>query len=72
VTAPATGPAAWDADPDQPIPFTLTPKALAALASPADTAGEWACRGCGDAFFGTAPETGLCLPCQDSPSAGAR
>jgi hypothetical protein len=72
-TAPGLGP-------DQPIPFSLTSKALAALDSgttatamdcgcgPDDCAAcagsGWACLRCGDAFFGTAPDDGLCPPCR--------
>jgi hypothetical protein len=68
--------------PDDPIPFTLTPKAHATL----DTDGPvmdcgcscgyddctacagygWACLRCGLAFFGTPPEHGLCGPCHAS------
>ncbi len=31
--------------------------------------GEWACHGCGDAYFGSPPEHGLCPACAASPSA---
>jgi hypothetical protein len=65
-TAARTAPAVWPADADQPIGYTLTPKALAALGTgPAGEIppGEWACRTCGAAYFGTAPETGQCPGC---------
>jgi hypothetical protein len=26
---------------------------------------EWACRRCGEAFFGCPPSCGLCITCQD-------
>jgi hypothetical protein len=65
-------------DADRPIPYTLTPKALAALdagttPTPLDcgcgsedcpACAGWACVRCGDAFFGTAPDDGLCPPCR--------
>jgi len=25
---------------------------------------EWACRNCGDAYYGTPPDSGLCEHCQ--------
>jgi hypothetical protein len=69
-----------DPDPGQPIPYTLTAKAHAALDADttvtamacgcgaedcAACAGSgWACPRCGDAFFGTAPDDGLCPPCR--------
>jgi hypothetical protein len=66
-------------NPDSPVPYTLTPKAHAALAdAPAvplpDGTGEWACAVCGDAFFGTPPADMLCVLCQpgDVPAGGAR
>jgi rubrerythrin len=54
---------------DTPIPFTLTPKALAALRDPAPTSdgpepGEWACQQCGAAWFGPPPDDGLCPGCR--------
>ena len=49
-------------DPGQPIPFTLTPKALALLDQVPD--GQWACERCGAAWFGTPPDDGLCLACR--------
>ena len=64
------------ADPCQPIPFTLTAKALAALDqdssdgwradnAPAPTGlEEWGCERCGAARLGTAPEDGLCPACR--------
>ena len=55
-----------DPDPGQPVPFTLTPKAHAALDSD-DTPpgpGEWGCDQCGAAWFGTPPEDGLCPACR--------
>jgi hypothetical protein len=60
--APARHPAA---DPGQPIPCALTPKALALLAGLEDIPpGQWACRTCGSAYFGTAPGDGLCPDCR--------
>ena len=50
------------ADPDRPVPYTLTAKACAVLGEVPD--GQWACTGCGDAWFGTAPEDGLCPACE--------
>jgi hypothetical protein len=50
-------------DPDQPIPFTLTPKARALLDQVPD--GQWACEQCGAAYFGTPPEDGLCPGCRE-------
>ena len=26
---------------------------------------EWACRQCGEAFWGHPPESGICIACQD-------
>ena len=55
-------------DPDQPIPFTLTPKAHAALGDPALSGaapGEWGCGRCGAAYFATPPGDGLCPGCRD-------
>ena len=50
-------------DPDQPVPFTLTPKARALLdQAPAD---QWACGHCGAAYFGTPPGDGLCPGCRE-------
>ena len=46
----------------QPIPFTLTAKALALLDQVPD--GQWACERCGAAWFGTPPDGGLCPPCR--------
>jgi hypothetical protein len=51
-----------DPGPDQPVPFTLTPKACTLLDQVPD--GQWACTGCGDAWFGTPPEGGLCPACR--------
>jgi rubrerythrin len=57
-------------DPDSPIPYTLTPKAHAVLdATPHrgydDCAGnDWACAGCGAAYFGTPPDDELCPACR--------
>jgi hypothetical protein len=51
-------------DLDRPIPFTLTPKALALLADPGAEPGEWACIRCADAWFGTPPGDGLCSSCR--------
>lgn len=58
----------------QPIPFTLTAKAHATLAvitcgcgyddCPACADYEWVCLACGLAFFGTAPDDGLCAGCR--------
>lgn len=50
------------ADPDQPVPFTLTPKAHALLDQPPDD--QWACERCGAAYFGTPPDDGLCSACR--------
>ena len=64
------------ADPGQPVPYTLTAKAHAALDqdnsrgryeedTPAATGlGEWGCERCGAAYLGTEPEDGLCTPCR--------
>jgi len=67
--------------PDQPVPYTLTPKADAALDHPqgpvmhcgcgyADcstcTGYGWACLTCARAFFGTRPEHGQCPGCQET------
>jgi len=82
----STGPAARympplspGTDPDQPVPFTLTAKAHAALDHhqepvmdcgcgyadcSACTGYGWACLTCNQAFFGTPPEDGLCPTCQ--------
>jgi rubrerythrin len=63
-------------DPGQPIPYTLTAKAHAALDqdnsrswreedTPATTGpDEWGCGQCGAARFGTPPEDGLCPACR--------
>jgi hypothetical protein len=62
--------------PDCPVPFTLTPKAHAALDGPAaavltaaalfgPTPGEWGCGRCGGAWFGIPPGDGLCPGCRD-------
>jgi hypothetical protein len=49
-------------DPDQPVPFTLTPKARALLdQAPED---QWACQRCTAAYFGTLPGDGLCRTCR--------
>ena len=66
--APDTRTADLGIDPDQPVPFTLTPRAHALLDQvPED---QWACSGCGDAWFGEPPDDGLCPACrlgQDHP-----
>jgi hypothetical protein len=53
---------------NSPVPFTLTSKAHAALAAldddPGPAADEWGCDRCGDAYFGTPPDDGLCGPCR--------
>ena len=49
-------------DLDQPVPYTLTPKARALLDQVPD--GQWACGQCGAAYFGTPPGDGLCPGCQ--------
>jgi hypothetical protein len=55
-------------DPGQPVPFTLTAKALALLDQvPED---QRACERCGAAWFGTPPDDGLCPGC--SLAGGAR
>jgi hypothetical protein len=52
-------------DLDQPVPFTLTPKAHAELDSDSPPGpGEWGCDQCGAAFFGTPPGDGLCPACR--------
>ena len=77
------------ARPDEPVPYTLTAKAVAyldrmthaagtavidgtlclesALAGAAipDCLGEWGCRRCGFAFFGTPADDELCPDCRD-------
>ena len=62
----ATDPSTRTAPADQPIPFTLTAKAHAALdqdpAAPGP--GEWGCDRCGAAFFGAPPGDGLCPACR--------
>jgi hypothetical protein len=50
------------ADPDQPVPFTLTPKAHALLDQP--DGNQWACERCGAAYFSTPPDDGLCPACR--------
>jgi hypothetical protein len=66
--------------PDQPVPYTLTPKVLAELDQPEPATGcgcgcggagcpvcagdGWACQQCGLAFFGTEPDDGLCPACE--------
>lgn len=63
MTTPATtGPAPG---PDEPIPFTLTAKAHAALAyrDCISVVYGWACLTCGAAYFGTPPQDGLCPGC---------
>ena len=63
LTVLAAGRAAGTAPgPDQPIPYTLTPKARALLDQVPD--GQWACGQCGAAYFGTPPGDGLCPGCQ--------
>jgi hypothetical protein len=53
---------------DQAVPYTLTARAHAALdqgdAADRPGPGEWACAGCGDAWFGAAPGDGLCAGCR--------
>ena len=53
-------------NPNQPVPFTLTPRAHAALDSDGTPPGpgEWACDQCGAAWFGTPPDDGLCPACR--------
>jgi hypothetical protein len=50
-------------DPDQPVPFTLTPEANALLDQVLD--GQWACGRCGAAYFGTSPGDGRCPGCRE-------
>jgi hypothetical protein len=63
-------------DLDEPVPYTLTPKALAfldltphpvtqfgVLGSSSD---GWACGRCGFAWFGPVPDDGQCRNCRDS------
>ena len=53
---------AANANPDEPVPFTLTPKARALLDQmPED---QWACNQCSGAWFGTPPGDGLCPACR--------
>jgi hypothetical protein len=59
---------AADPGPDQPVPYALTAKAHTVLDQD-DTAdrpgpGEFSCSGCGDAWFGTPPDDGLCPACR--------
>ena len=63
-TRPAQDPDAADpgTGPDQPVPFTLTPKARALLDQIPE--GQWACTGCDDAWFGEPPDDGLCPACR--------
>lgn len=61
---------------DEPIPYTLTAKAYAFLdrTEPGRHPGTaiiggvagWACGRCGFAWFGPAPDDGLCPGCQDA------
>lgn len=64
-------------DPDEPVPLTLTPKALAFLdltphpvtqfgAIAYDNSEGWACGRCGFAWFGPVPDDGLCRNCRDN------
>ena len=50
------------AGPDRPVPYSLTPKACALLDQVPE--GQWACAGCGDAWFGDVPDDGLCQACR--------
>ena len=59
---PGTRTADLGTGPDQPVPFTLTPKAHALLDQVPE--GQWACTGCGDAWFGAPPDDGLCPACR--------
>jgi hypothetical protein len=55
---------------DDPVPYTLTPKACGVLGGgPGPRDGEWACGACGDAFFSTPPDDGMCPDCRDYPYA---
>ena len=47
-----------------PIPYTLTPKAHAALDSP-PLLDEWACVICADGYFGARPADDRCPGCRD-------
>ena len=49
-------------DCDQPVPFTLTPKAHALPDQP--DGNQWACERCGAAYFSTPPDDGLCPACR--------
>jgi hypothetical protein len=60
---PVTTPAL---DPDQPIPYTLTALAHVALTEPGILPGacdDWSCHRCGLGYFGSRPDSGLCVPC---------
>jgi hypothetical protein len=49
----------------RPVPYALTPLAHACLAALEDIPpGQWACRTCGGAYFGTPPADGLCPACR--------
>ncbi len=62
--------------PDEPIQYTLTPKAVAFLDRTApgrhegtaiiDGIAGWACGRCGFAWFGPVPDDGLCPGCRNA------
>jgi hypothetical protein len=54
-------------DPGEPVPLTLTAKALALLDSAPED--QWACQRCGDGFFGSPPGDGLCPGCRGRSAA---
>jgi len=55
-------------DLDEPIPYTLTPLAYAALDDGSQPVEEWSCQTCQAAYFGTPPDDGLCPACSATAS----
>ena len=55
--------------PDEPIPFTLAPKADALLDQLPEA--QWACGQCRAAYFGIPPGDGLCRTCRAAADARA-